>query len=110
MFFFKILTEGAISTEAGGLIAVFQNSHRKGCPSPPAVALNLDYLVGVPSKAGTSGREKKQVRINIQKTREYLDCGDQISPKSSPLQGMKAKPRQSLFVGKVTNANYQPFS
>ncbi len=38
----------------------------------------------------------------------YLECGNQISPKSSPLQGMKAQPLQSLFVDKLTNVPYQP--
>ncbi len=49
-----------------------------------------------------------QVRINIQKALEYLEGGNQISPKLSPLQGMKAQPLQSLFVGEVTHASYQP--
>ncbi len=52
--------------------------------------------------------EKKQVLINIQKAREYLEGGNQVSPKSSPLQGTKAQPLQSLFVGEVSNASNQP--
>ncbi len=71
-------------------------------PSPSAVAPTLEYLAGVPSKAASSGRENKQVRIYIQETREYPECGIQISPKSPPLQ--------SLFVGKGMNASYQPCS
>ncbi len=51
------------------LIPVFHNPHRKGRTSPSAVALTLKYLVGVPSKASSSGREKKQVLVHIQKTR-----------------------------------------
>ncbi len=43
----------------------------------------------------------KQVRINIQKALEYLEGGNQVSPKSSPLQRMKAQPLQSLCVGAV---------
>ncbi len=39
-----------------------------------------------------------------------LECGNQVSPMSSPLQGMKAQPLQSLFVGEVTHANYRPCS
>ncbi len=42
--------------------------------------------------------------------RGYLECGNQISPKSSPLQGMKAQPLQSLFLDKLTSAPYQPCS
>ncbi len=38
-------------TETGSreLIPVVHNPHRKGRPSSPAVALTLEYLVGVPS-------------------------------------------------------------
>ncbi len=68
------------------------------------------YFVGVPFKAASSRREEKQVRINIQKAREYLEVGNQVSRKSSPLQGMKAQVLKSLFVGEVTHASYQPCS
>ncbi len=57
-----VLAEGAVTTEeggGGGLIAVLHIPQRKCRPSPPAVARNLEYLVGVPSKAATSGMEKK---------------------------------------------------
>ncbi len=37
------------------LILILHNPHRKSCPFPPAVARSLEYLVGVPSKAETSG-------------------------------------------------------
>ncbi len=33
--------------------------------------------------------EEKKVQINIQNTLEYLEGGNQVSPKSSPLQEMK---------------------
>ncbi len=59
-------------------------------PSPKKADPILEYLVQVPSKAATSGREKK-VQISIQETREYLNHGIQVSPKSSPLLGMKAQ-------------------
>ncbi len=53
-------------------------------PSPknPTVSFGGgSYLgVGVPSKATSSGREKRQVWIHIQKTREYLERGYQVSP------------------------------
>ncbi len=42
------------------LIPVIHNPHRKDRPSPAAVALTMEYLVGVPSKAATSGREKNK--------------------------------------------------
>ncbi len=37
------------------LIPVFHNYHRQGRQSPPALALTLEYLVEVPSKAASSG-------------------------------------------------------
>ncbi len=47
--------------------------------------LTLVDLVWVPSKA-TSESEENQVRVNIQKALEYLEGGNQVSKKSSPLQ------------------------
>ncbi len=48
--------------------------------------------LGVPCRGALLGRvqreEGKQVRINIQKAAEYLERSNQISPKSSSLQGM----------------------
>ncbi len=58
-----------------GLIPIFHNPH---WPSPPAVAHTLEYLVGVPSKAASFGREEKQVLINIQKALEHLEDGNQV--------------------------------
>ncbi len=87
------------------LIPVFHNPHRKCRPPPSAVARTLEYLVGAFSQATSSGSEKKQVRINIQKTREYIEGGNQVSPKFSPLQGVKAQ--QSLVEWQVTNISYQ---
>ncbi len=49
--------------------------------------------------------EGKTSSINIQKALEYLEGDNQVSSKSSSLQGMKAQP---LFVGEVTNASCQP--
>ncbi len=46
---------------------------------PPAVARTLEYLVVMPFEATTSGREKKQVQIIIQETRDYLECGNQVN-------------------------------
>ncbi len=42
------------------LIPVFHNPHRKGQSSPLAMALILECLEGVPSKAASRGREKKK--------------------------------------------------
>ncbi len=82
------------------LIPIFHDPHRKCRPSPSAVARTLQYLVGVPTKATTSGREEKQARMKIQEIREYLECGSRAGTKSAPLQ--------SLIVGEVPNASYQP--
>ncbi len=70
-------------------IPVFHNPHRKGRPSPAAVARTLEYLVGVPSWAASSGRAKNQVRINTQKTREYLEGSNQAS---YPIKGVNFVP------------------
>ncbi len=51
-------------------------------------------------------REEKQVWNNIQNVREYLEGGNKVSQKSLPLQGMKAQPLPSLFVGEVMHASY----
>ncbi len=67
-----------------------KQQNQKSRPSPPALTRTLAYLVGVPSKAAMSGRETKQVWINVQETREYLGCGNQVDMKPSPLQGMEA--------------------
>ncbi len=85
------------------LIPVLHNSHLKGRPSPPAVALILEC----PLRPRRVGGRKKQVRIHNKQTREYIECGNQVSPKSSSLQGMKAQSLQSLFAGNLTNASYQ---
>ncbi len=53
------------------LIPVFHNLHRKWRPSPSAVARTLGYRLGVPSKTASSGKGKKQIRINSQNTHEY---------------------------------------
>ncbi len=68
------------------------------------------YLVGEPSKAESSRRGKNQVWISIQETLEHFECGNQVGLTSSPLQGMRAQPLSSLFVGEVTNGSYQPRS
>ncbi len=46
----------------------------------------------------------------MQKVLEYLECGKEVIPKSSQLQRMKAQSLQSLFLGEVTYASYQPCS
>ncbi len=70
-----------------------QTSLKRPPPSPSGV--------GVPSQAPSNGREVKQLQIHTQQACKYLECGNRVSLKSSPLQGMKTQPLQSLFVGKV---------
>ncbi len=53
------------------LIPIFHNLHRKDRPSPLALARTMVYLEPVLSKAASRWRDKKQVRIDIQKAREY---------------------------------------
>ncbi len=65
--FLKTLTEGAVTTEARSFIPVFHNPRQKHRSSSlPMMALTLGYLVGVPSKAASNGREEKQARSHIQ--------------------------------------------
>ncbi len=75
----------------------------------PTLSFFGGLYLGVPCRGALLGRVEqeggKKVRINIQKAFEYLEGGNQVSPKSSPLQGMKAQPLQSLFVGEVTYAS-----
>ncbi len=66
-----------------GRIPVFHKFHQKCRLSPSVVTRNLEYLVGVSSKAST---------------------------KPSQLQVMKPQPMQPLFVGEVMHARYQPCS
>ncbi len=61
--FLKMLTEGAETADAVILIR-----HRKSWPSPAAVAHTF--------REG----EKKQVWINIEETREYLEFGNLVDP------------------------------
>ncbi len=81
--FFENIDRGSCNNVSRQLIPVFHNPHRKCRPSLSVVACTSEYLVGVPSLAASSGRKEKQIRINIRKG------SNQVSPKSSPLQGMK---------------------
>ncbi len=49
------------------LFPISHNPHRKGQPSRVAVARALEYLVGVPSKAASSGRKTKNKFGSISK-------------------------------------------
>ncbi len=74
-----------------GLIPVFHNPP----PKMPTLSFGDGLNLGVPCRGALLGRVEwegeKQVRINIQETREYLNCCKPVSPKSSPLQRMKVK-------------------
>ncbi len=74
--FFENLSSKDCYDGSRDIIPVFHNPHRKCRPSPSTVACTLVYFVGVPSSAASSGREEKQVWINIQKVREYLEGGN----------------------------------
>ncbi len=55
--FLESIGRGSCNDGSRELIPVFHNPHRKGGPSPLAVDVTLEYIVGVPSKAAL--REKK---------------------------------------------------
>ncbi len=63
MLLLKTLTEGAVTTEAGSFIPVFHDPHRKGRPSPSAVARTLEYLVGVEEETKLGSISKKPLNI-----------------------------------------------
>ncbi len=48
-FFLENINRMSYNDGSRELIPVFLNPHRKGRPSPSAVARTLEYLVGVPS-------------------------------------------------------------
>ncbi len=66
----KILTNGAKTTEAGIQLPYFTTLTEKADTLIWATARTLQYLARVSSKAAPIGREKRQVRINIQEARE----------------------------------------
>ncbi len=106
--FLKALTEGAVTTEDVAYSSILQLSFKM-----PTVSFGGGSPLGVPCMGAPLGlieREKKQVRINIQKALEYLEGGNEVIPKSSPLQGMKAQSLQFLFVGEVIHTSYQSCS
>ncbi len=61
----------------------------------PTLSFGGGSHFGVPWRGALLGRvergKEKQVRINIQKAFEYLEGGNEVIPKSSPLQGIKAQ-------------------
>ncbi len=71
-----MLTEGTVTTEAGSLIQYFTTLTEK-----PTLSGGGSYL-GVPCRGVPLGpgewEGEKQVRINIQETREDLKCGYQV--------------------------------
>ncbi len=93
--FLKTLTEGAVTTKAGSLFQYFTTLTENANP------LLRRWLAPCSTLKGCPLRKEKQIRINIQKALEYLEGGNQVSPKLSPLQGTKAQSLQSLFIGEL---------
>ncbi len=92
------------------LIPVFHNPHRKTGPLLRWWLALRSTLYGCPLRPRRAGGRKKRVWINTQKAREYLEGGNQVSPKSPLLQRMKAQPLQPLFLGEAMHASYQLYS
>ncbi len=78
----------------------------------PTLYFSSSSFLGAPCRGAFLGRvewEGEKTGLSPhQKTCEYLKCGTQFNPKSSPLQGMKTQPLQSLLVGEVTNPVANP--
>ncbi len=75
--------------------------------------ITLSSNLGLPCKCALLGRvEQEGGKISLDQypmniPREYLEGGNEVSPKSSPLQGIKAQPLQSFFVVEMTKKNRQ---
>ncbi len=91
--------------EAGSLFQYFTTLTENADP----LLRHLGVLLSSAILGRVERGKEKQVGINIQKALEYLEGGNHVSPKSSPQHGMKAQPRQSLFVGEVAHASYQRY-
>ncbi len=78
--FLEIIDGRGCADGSQELIPISYNLRRKARPSPSAAVLTMEYLVRVSSRAASSVREKKQSLFHVQKAREYLECGNQVSP------------------------------
>ncbi len=96
-------------TEAGSLFQSFTTLTENAVPLLRRWLAPWSTLKGCPLRSRRAGGRKK-VRVNIQKALEYFEGGNVVMPKSSSLQGMKARSLQSLFGGEVTHASNQPCS
>ncbi len=92
--------------EAGSFFQYFTTLTENADPLLRRWLAPWSTLKGCPLRPHRAGGRK--VRITIQKALEYLEGGNEVISKSSSLQGMKAQSLQSLFVGEVTHASYQP--
>ncbi len=111
------ITKVKIGIQGFGCEGYFELSVRRyssiSQPSPerPTLSSGGGSYLGVPYRGVLCTRvewvEDKTSSIHIQKTLEYLDCDNQVSPKSSPLQGMKTQELLFLLVGEVMNASYK---
>ncbi len=100
--FLVVFIEGDVTTEAGSLFQYFTTLTEKTDP------FFRRWLLPRSTLYGCTSREWEGEKLNIQNTQEYIEFSNQISLNSSSLQGMKAQLLQYVFVGKVTNASYQP--
>ncbi len=108
--FLKTFTEGAVTTEAGSLFQYFTTLTENADPLLRRRLAPWGILKGCPHRPRRAARRKNKFGSIPKRPFEYLEGGNEVIPKSSPRQGMKAQSLQSLFVGEVTHASYQPCS
>ncbi len=106
--FLKTLTEGAVTTEAGGLFQYSTTLTKNADPLLQRWLAPWSALQWCPFRPRRLGGRKN--KFGSTSNRPHLEGGNQVSPKSTPLQLMKAQPLQSLLVGEATRASYHPCS
>ncbi len=105
--FLENTDKGSCNDGSRELIPVFHSPHQICRPSPSAVARTLEYLVGVPSKAASSRREKKQVWISTQKARGYLEV---IAAARNEGQNVCLETTVGFFKSLFFQKSYLPFT
>ncbi len=80
--FLQPCLEGAVTTETGSLFQYFTTLTEKADPLLPRWLVPWSIWEGGPLRPRRVGGRKKLVHIHVQKTREYLEGGNQVSPKS----------------------------
>ncbi len=82
-------------------------------PSPKMLTLSIGGCshIGVPCSGSLLGRVEREGGVTISDQYPKVSVPiNQVSPKSLPLKEMKGQPLQSLFLGELRIASFQPCS